>query len=206
MKTLAYLALCGLVLAVAGTAGAAGIVNGSFENGLTGWTTQTSQGGSVAVVSNFESWNPTDGSKFALLTTGDPQLFGSENWQLLFQTPTLDKGCQVSFDYFFDNDALIGNDIARIKLGGVVVAQITADTPGECTGSWVHYVSAPLASAGAYTIEFGVQDNGCIIDICDSHMGVDNVAATCPVVPEPVTMLGVFAGISGIGAYIRKRA
>jgi hypothetical protein len=192
----------GLMLAVGGTAGAVSLQNGSFEQGLTGWSTQTSQDGSVTVVSRWENWLPTDGRKFALLTTGDWQLCGQENWQLLCQTPTLAKGSQVSFDWFFDQDEWLFDDYARIKLNGVIVEELRDDTPGECAGNWMHYISAPLPQDGAYTIEFGVKKDGGLI--C-SHMGVDDVQVTSTV-PEPVTMLGIAAGIGGIGAYLRKRA
>ena len=197
MNRIGILTVLGVVLAVASMAPAAGLVNGSFESGLTGWTTSTTGNGSVTAVSSFENWLPTDGSLFALIKTQ----MSSTSPQLLYQTPTLAAGTVISFDYFFDQDSLCPA-IATISLGGTTVITVDANTP-PIEGKWVHYVSTPLPSTGAYTIQFGAQGTS-ILSLPSSYLGVDNVVAAAPV-PEPLTMLAVFSGISGLGVYLRRR-
>lgn len=197
MNRIGILTVLGVVLAIASMAPAAGLVNGSFESGLTGWTTSTSGNGSVTAVSSFENWLPTDGSLFALLKTQT----SSSTPQLLYQTPTLAAGTTISFDYFFDQDSL-WESIATVSLGGTTVITVDDNTP-QTEGQWVHYVSAPLSTTGAYTIQFGAHGQN-ILSFPSSNMGVDNVVATAPV-PEPLTMLAIFSGIGGLGAYIRRR-
>lgn len=204
MRAIGILGVLGVILTVAGPASATGLLqNGSFESGLTGWSYS---GTNVSVVTDYESWDPTDGAHFALLTTPT----NDSTPQLLWQSPTVAVNDVLTFDYFFDEDNLLTlPDIAKITVGGVTLLTVQATIVQDLLGGWNH-VSYTIPTAGDIKIQFGVQDGGLdwLPAVQTSALGIDNVQIASSggdAVPEPLTMFSAFMAISSLGMYIRKR-
>jgi len=198
------------------SAGALGVVNGSFENTpghLAGWS-RVLNGGAVQAVESHTSdlghtWYPTDGQWFARLRAGC-----GDEWVKLFQRDI--AGCtELSFDWFFDSREplfrlclLKRNDRAVGKIDGETIFEIDSEDVGASlcpwgggeTG-WVHE-SVALDPNEEYRLVFKLMND----DDCrkDSFLGIDNVR--CTVIPEPLTVLGVLGGLAGLGGYLRKRS
>jgi len=200
---LASILFCGFC-----TATQAGLMNGSFEEGLSSWS---SAGGLVTtrvLESSFtgNSYHPTDGAQFAVLTAGAPVTL----LKTVFQA---EPGDTIRFDWaFLAFDYLPYNDYGAWVLGAVIdgftyEAAILANILdvgdfGE-TGWMSTAFTLPASHAGPVQIGFtatNVQDG-----LLHSKLLVDNVHVTAAAVPEP-GVLGLFGlGFIGLGFSLRGR-
>ena len=208
-------AMCALVVCVAGS-NAMAITNGSFESGLTGWTTFNTSGGSTTYKTSFSDWTAYDGTKFALAETD-----GVGNKQGLKQTFALNVGDQLCFEYFFKEGDCLNTDKGGATLDGpgsndtVKLLELCGDGDATCPkGAWISVSSAPVTVAGNYEAKFWVENGGYEIlgaRLLDSWLGIDNVRVcvnTPPpngVIPEPMTMLALLSGVGGLAGYMRRR-
>jgi hypothetical protein len=101
------------------------------------------------------------------------------------------------------NDFLIGSGIATAP-GGIQIGQ-DWDPKTSLAGDWYsqycdwlvdHQVSGSWAGYGEWT---GALAEGWYINILNAK------GAPPPVIPEPVTMIGMLAGIGGLVGYVRRR-
>lgn len=194
-----------LILTGSGQAGT--LTNPSFETGnLTGWTSDTSGGGSVQVTDSYMGWAAPagGGTYFAVITSG---AFPSASSTGISQSLTLHAGGQVSFEYFFTNSSQNSQIVAQATLalaGGSTstLLNLVGGADQTPTGAWLSYVSSPVPIAGTYTLRFTTQ-NASSSETWAS-LGVDKVNAT-GAMPEPMTVLATIMGIGGVAGYLRRR-
>lgn len=197
-----------LVIALASAAGSAGaqniLANGSFEDGLNGWTAS-----GLAYAVNFEvsrdflaptdpDWGPLDGDFFASLWSTDSAGVDSSSLSISFGAGA---GFELSFWYFFDfGDFTDAPDALTISLTGpggqTMLAEHNTASGGFLADDenigW-SFVEHVFADAGDYTLSFAVTDaNGSF----ESILGVDAVQ----VVPSPAVV-----GVAGIVLLRRRR-
>lgn len=187
---------------------AAPIINGSFEDGLSGWT--TNDPAKVQVVNSYIAsdistpviMNPTDGDNFAVIKAGSPVT------SLLSTSFFVIAGQDISFDWFFDgNDYKPFNDFGsyalQISVGGVpivanILAQIATTGDFALTGWHNEVFSAP--SSGEVQIAFYAVN--AFDSLFSSVLGIDNIKAVG--IPEPGTILLLALGLLGLTSFTRK--
>lgn len=180
-----------------GTALAAGLINGGFEEGTTnGWTETIPSGGSINVVGAADGNVPVEGSFFAHIKTNGP---GSQT--KLSQSVSVAAGDTVSgYAYFRDvefeqNQSCGFDDTAEVTVDGNTVYLAHHCSPGgpgisDGTTPWTLW-EYTFPGPGTFLIEATLMNVG--DSIVDSFMGVDDVTLT-------VTAIGgltIFSGGSG---------
>ncbi len=222
MKKCAKFIATALVLTLAVEVFAASIVNGSFEYGLAGWSKVYNGGGiyttSVYTGDGGSKWYPQHGSKFAVLRAGN-----TNKWVHIYQNFTCDSHGELKFSWFYDSwEPLYRvyidkyNDQAQGGINSYTIFNIDSKDVGasHSSGGGTSWKQESIyLPAGNYTIWFAVKNDDDYR--YDSHLGVDKVELICrpdgkeppdlAVIPEPMTMFGVLAGIGGLVGYIRKR-
>jgi hypothetical protein len=192
------------VLAVAGLASAAsaGIQNGSFETGdFSDWSVNNNNYASV--VTTFAGKVATDGTKFAVLQTGQ----GIGLYTLVSQTFNIAAGQQITGDFFFRTaDYLPYNDDGFVRLldssNNVIATLITrnvadtGNTIGNTTSTpWIGFSYTAASSAIGVKIEVGVRN---LVDNAqESQVGVDNIQLS--VIPLPTGVGIAAAGLFAVG-------
>lgn len=167
--------------------------NGSFENGLTGWIQTVPVGASISTVSTFvrvapsipKTYNPIDGTRFALLKTDGPG-----NYTSLRQTISVCPGDTVEGYAFFyteeaPNQPAIFDDTANVKIldnnGNLVsnpfTAKYTAMPPTYGITDWVKW-SYTFTQGGTYTLLGEVANS--VDSIFDSYLGLDAIKIVKP--------------------------
>lgn len=212
-RTLMFLAVAVLLLAVGSVK--ADISNGSFEDGLNGWS-YAFTGGAVQTVSSHTdssgsaagttSWSATDGGSFALLQAGDAYVRTQ-----LYQTFTASAGDVLTFDYFWDsrdysgwNDQGMGTLLSGSGTGGTELSTLFLHTvnsdPENYWGTDWTLVSYTFADSGTYTLLLETWNAG---DSAGApYVGIDNVFVT----PVPAAALLGLLGLSTAAVKLRKFA
>jgi hypothetical protein len=265
MRTLAYLALCGLILAVAGTAGA---VSYTLEDLNSSATIDTSTGMTSWVVDNQSQLfaqnfyfrigdSPTAGvtnlaalpltfsraadvninpgnevlavqydgagldAKLGYTLTGfGPGSFKSDIGETITITNTSDRQISLHFYQYVDLDlgGTFADDTAYIVDGRIAeqsdpfwTVSETVVTPPPSRYQVDYYNGLEPPFSGDLNDNAGpITGDATWIFQWDATLGTGQSLAISKdkmisPVPEPVTMLGLFASIGGVGAYIRKR-
>jgi hypothetical protein len=214
MKRMIIICISAVLMFAAGST-QAGLTNGSFETGdLTGWTAVIPPDASISVVASHAdisglgtgvtSWNPTDGSAFALVKTDGPGSL-SQLYQSFYAT----AGASISLDYFWDSgdyvpfdDAATGSILAGIGTGGPVVTTLFSENinsdPENYWGTPWTTVSYTFAASGTYTLLI-TNTNG-LDSLLDSYGGIDTVN----VIPVPGAILLGSLGV-GLVSWLRRR-
>ena len=188
----------GLFLAGIAVTANASLVNSGFETGdFTGWTTNPTNGGSVAVVTTDAGFGPTEGSYFANLTAD----------ATISQGLSFNAGDKLSFDWNFNsNDYAPFDDYSIfqvINTSNVMLVDVKLATvlqlPNYTATGWNTFTwTFTMGDVG--DISFGVMNCGDTIN--DSQLYIDNVQAP---VPEPSSMALLLIGCSALAAYRKKR-
>ena len=186
----------------------AGVTNGGFESGLTGWSTT---GEVFDTDLEFErglfgepDWTATEGTYFAALFSTDN--FGTD-MSTLEQTFSADAGDILSFDYFFDfGDEEFFPDTARADLIGPSGSETLFEFNeggGLFLGDFENFgwssLSHALSDTGSYTLSFSIVDfDGSF----ESILGVDDVQVA--VIPAPGAALLAMLGFGTVG-WVKRR-
>jgi hypothetical protein len=188
----------------------ADLSNGSFESGLTDWTTVVAGGeaSAAAVTSHADpggngtgttSWSPTQGQYFALLRADSPT-----STTQLSQSLTVGAGDVLSFDYFWDwTDYPDYWDPATGKIisgaGETTLFEVSgADGTDSYWGTPWTSIEHTFTSSGTYTLLFEVRNTGDTGN--DPFLGVDNVKLNGVVDPVPTPIpAAMLLGMLGLG-------
>lgn len=160
------LAIAGALVLAGAFPATAQILNGTFDNGLTGWTVTTTGGGSATV---FTNGNPAPGAR---LWNG----FGHAGSATLTQTFNCgggsDGSCSLSLDYA--TDTLYGsNMVVTVTLDNVVM--YSANHNGGVTAYTPVQFSVPC---GQHTLAISAASTSTSL-FSNWMMFVDNVTASC---------------------------
>lgn len=195
---------------VAGSVQAAPI-NGGFESGLTGWTSNLSGGAAIVVNSHSTNYggqatySPTEGKYFLAIQAGY-----SEVWQTVSQMMNLSAGQKIkgfaAFNWGDYNPYLDGVQVQVLNsLGAVVATPFYMDGTGLTSGlngPWTPW-SFTAQTTGSYTLVYSARNT---IDGGgpDQTYGYFD-AAQASDVPAPLTLALVGLGLAGIAASRRRR-
>lgn len=203
------------------------VVNGSFENGLTGWTHSGTVGGNHPVVTinyNSTASYPTGAFGESVpannAATSSPDAVGTKAAyfvddfsanEMLSQMVFLNPGSyQIGFSAYlprngFNNvgEATFTASIAGVSLANFAASSLTAQTWRTYSGS------TTIATAGNYLVSFTFNTNrspskDVVIDqVYVISTGGSNISAA---VPEPSTLALVASGAVVIGLARRRRS
>ena len=183
-----------LFLTLATGANANLLTNGSFEDNLIGWDIFLPHGATIATVNSHSDmggegttyWEPTDGSRFAIMKTN-----GSGQEATLSQTFDVEVGYILSFDYFWDSrdhkpfdDRVKGELLVDGLLVATLFTESVENDPEDCWGTPWKNISYTFTNAGRYTLRFSICND--LDSIVDSYIGIDNVKLEgCLPPPKP---------------------
>lgn len=174
-------------LAFASQAASAGVINGTFDTNLNGWTSN----GTVVVAKNGTS-------SYAYLTAG----LGNGIYTTLTQTVFLNAGdiLSGSADFFSAEASSTYNDDAYVSINGtkVFVSSVQAVGSKVTSTGWTAFDYKALTS-GNYLISAGVANRG--DNSVSSSLGLDNVQVKA--VPEPASI--ALMGVGLFGAFFARR-
>lgn len=191
------------------------LVNGSFENGLAGWTSTTSPGTTypVAVItygttgSTFgEAIPPDNSSSMSPDPVGTKAVYFVEDnaTQTLSQTFTLASGGQyaVGFSSFVPANGA-GNRYDALFSATLDSTPLLATSVGSLpVRTWQAQSAQLLLTPGVHTVNFSfATTGGSSKDLVIDRAFVTAVSA----VPEPETYAMLMAGLAAIGFVARRR-
>lgn len=201
MKTSIKVSILALSLLGIGQGAQASVLNGSFESGdLAGWDNV----GNTSVVSSFDTYTPTDGNYFALLTAG----LGEGVYSTISQEFHASATDVLSFNTFFKaGDYMPYNDNGYVRLldqNKFVVTDLftksVSDVGDYGQTAWTG-VSYSFTSTGDYRIQFGVTNIG--DNVLHSSLGVDSISVSP--VPEPDEWAMMILGLGLVGVQLLRK-
>lgn len=190
MKTVRTLALASLLILISALTfpAQAGIVNGSFENGLTGWNSNDPDLVLISfiLVTNDTTFsyegdpiNATDGTNYLFLTSGFPETSIS-------QTVTFAGPGKLEFDVataVYEEDPGDNNDFFRITLDDEVIYEQSVVSLG-LKGSDFAHVIFDITSGGAKNLKIASFTGGNQYGF-PLYGAVDNITFAPTSVPLP---------------------
>jgi hypothetical protein len=209
--------VCAWTAFVAGPVRAAGVVNGSFDTGLSGWSLDTD--GSAGGAPDFSVSGATSAARIEVDTFATSGDITSEPRNRVFLANTLHQALdtaapagrtlQLSFDWVFDGEDgnASGGDVFVVGLGdGSGALHGINGLPGHVLAPTSSYgrghVDVPLAPAAfnnvnGWTVEFqlgvGVDPASFRPNASGSFVEIDNVS-----LPEPGGLASLAAGIAAL--------
>jgi hypothetical protein len=226
----AFAALAALLVAAPAAAATNLVVNGSFENGLAGWTiggidTDTPPRPPVAIFYNqaqpypvgaFGEAVPPDTAAGSLSpdVVGDRALYFVSDFtvdQSVSQSVWLTPGnYQIGFSAYAPQNGFnnAGDALFFATIAGVTLANYAVSTGPAVT--WQHFGgNATILAAGFYEVSFVFNTNrrpskDIVIDRVYILRGGDG-GPEIPVVPEPATWALMILGFGLVGAGLRRR-
>lgn len=183
--------LLAAVLTLSGPAHASIVTNGSFEDGLNGWTLTR---GALPQVHTSGALAPQDGAQFIEMDTTDNAV--------IRQNVDLKVGRYMFSFWYSPNEAGSPQSSAiQYRLGGFVNGGLNGATPGAVVGSWLQVtVEFIVHNTRNYGLVFGSYGT------VDGNGGyIDNVSiAPVPVPAAGLALLGALGGLFGLRR--RKKA
>ncbi len=174
------------------------IVNGSFDEGLAGFSPIIGPAGTVFVTQSWDGFTATDGSNFVVLQASSE----------LSQTITASANDKLTFDWNFDaKDYLPYDDYSILTISGTgkdFSATIDVSDVGNFGKSGWQTYTYTFQNDFSGTMKFGSYN--AIDDGLSSFLDIDNIKMHSAAVPEPgmFSLLGFglfsFAGL----AFLRK--
>jgi hypothetical protein len=201
IQSLLASAAIALMASVSAVSANAAIVNGSFESGLSGWTSN----GSIFATTGVNAYNgtpyaATDGNAFAALDAG----LGAGVYTTLSQSFTTLDAITVEGDAAFHGyDYQPFNDDAYVRVFDNVTSTTLFFASIGSVGNygataWTHF--STNVGPGSYTLEAGVRNNG--DNAAGSRLIVDNLSVAA--VPEPGAWALMLTGFVGAGVALRS--
>jgi hypothetical protein len=204
MKKMIAAAALAASLALPSAASASTLINGGFEAGPTGVGAptgyQTSQPTLVQVVNSFRSYTPTEGSKFAVLSSGTTNIA-----TVLTQIFNMTAGETIKFMVAFaTSDYTPFNDSGNFGIlnftnssNNTLFTQNVGGVGNFNDGPWT-LVSFTAPVTGTYALNASVQNT--LDSVNPSYILLD-----APAVPEPGTWMLMLLGFGAIGFAMRRR-
>jgi hypothetical protein len=191
--------VCAVALIAAAAANAAPIVNGDFNNGLSGWLGGTGTTNSYPGFFGADPGPSPTGNPYGYQAAG-----AGESTQFFYQTFDANGGQWVSFNWFFSAEDYMPFDddgfafLFNFTTGTYEAFEFeSVGTVGDFgTSGWKTF-SAFIPTNGTYGA--GVAVTNRFDSVNSSIVGLDGVRN-----PEPVSML-VFAGLLAGGGYLVRR-
>ena len=170
------------------------VVNGSFDDGLNGWTANAPDPFPFNVLADNPSGpigayvRGADGDNYAL--------FDDWNTASLDQTLSTTPGTSYDLD-FWVNDQYGSSDLV-VNWGSTQLLHLPyAYKNSQVNAGWTEFDFTVPAGSAATDLSFAAST--------DNYIGLDNVSVTALPVPEPLTMIAVGMGVAGLGGYVRRR-
>lgn len=181
------IAVAGLIAAAAVPAGAATIINGSFETGnFSGWTLSSSGGltGST-IVSTAQADAGLYSARFRT---------GTGNFRIISQTVATNVGQNYLLRYSMLNQGARAFDTIDVTTGGTTISFGNRSPFG-----WTQFVQGFQATSTSTLIRFAVKHTG---GTTGNYLYLDKVSLS---VPEPSTWAMLIVGFGLVGAAGRRR-
>ncbi len=224
MDKVALASLAALASAAASPASATNlVVNGSFENGLTGWSLTNVGGGTAPVVLNYGNNGGYPNGAFGeavlpnTVLSASPDAVGQSVAYFSSDTANPDSLTQmidliagqtyrIGFDYYAPQNGINNPRDASLSLlvGNSVLsgAGFNAGSPTGISGqTWVNYSTTFVPdSSGPQALTIQFRGGG----VTAADFAIDRVYASA--VPEPKSWAMMIAGVGLVGMGLRRRA